>query len=246
MQVRIPRSNVSTAPPLRVYWFDSVPNYGDLLTPYILKAFGVPFEKGSRHNFNAIMVGSIAKVARRGVHVLGSGFIRKNDPVNAWANYKWMRGPLSREKVLSRSNMRPPRVYGDAAWLLPTFWDAAPKEHRIGIVPHYVDRDIAKSIWPGEKIVDLLSDDCERVTKEITSCEKIISSSLHGLIVAHAYGIPAAYVRLSDRLSGDGFKFHDHYASMGIDLIPSTPERLIYQLGSVPLEPMKEILQCYR
>jgi hypothetical protein len=192
------------------------------------------------------MVGSIAKIARRRTNVLGSGFIRKNDPVNPYANYKWLRGPLSREKVIAESGARPPKVYGDAAWLLPTFWPSSPKKYKLGIVPHYVDYEIAKKIWPGERIINLLNADCEAVTAEITECERVISSSLHGLIVAQAYGIPAAHVKLSDKLSGDGFKFYDHYASMGIELIPSTVDKPIYQLGSVPLDPIKEILKCYQ
>jgi len=240
------RLPVSNANPLRVYWFNSVPNYGDLLTPYILKALNIPFTPARSGNFNAIMVGSIAKIARRGTHVLGSGFIRTNDPVNAHAIYKWLRGPLSREKVLSRSGARPPRVYGDAAWLLPEFWSPSPKKYKLGIVPHYVDYEIAKKIWPGERVIHLLNPDCEAVTREITECEKIVSSSLHGLIVAHAYGIPAAYVKLSDKLSGDGFKFHDHYASMGLELIPSTIDRFNFQLGTVSIENILEILECYR
>jgi hypothetical protein len=49
----------------------------------------------------------------------------------------------------------------------------------------------------------------------LTSCRRIISSSLHGIIFAHAFDIPAAWVKISPRVIGDGFKFFDYYSSIG-------------------------------
>jgi hypothetical protein len=43
----------------------------------------------------------------------------------------------------------------------------------------------------------------------------IVSSSLHGLIIAHAYGREAAWLKFSDRPLGDDFKFRDYWASIG-------------------------------
>jgi pyruvyltransferase len=53
----------------------------------------------------------------------------------------------------------------------------------------------------------------------LLSCRIIVSSSLHGLIFAHAYGLPAIWIKLSDRLVGGEFKFHDHYAFMEVDAL---------------------------
>jgi hypothetical protein len=48
----------------------------------------------------------------------------------------------------------------------------------------------------------------------------ILSSSLHGLIIANAFGRPAGWVRLSEALFGDDVKFQDYYASVGLERAP--------------------------
>jgi len=73
-----------------------------------------------------------------------------------------------------------------------------------------------------------LNADPLEVARQIASCTKIVSSSLHGIIAAHAYGIPAAWVQFSDKLSGDGIKFADHFASVGSELVKSSESNTVF------------------
>lgn len=89
------------------------------------------------------------------------------------------------------------------------------KPYKLGILPHYADADLpiiqnfAKK--DGAIIIDATWP-CEKVVKTIYQCESIISSSLHGLIVADSLGIPNQHVALSDRLKGGDYKFRDYYS----------------------------------
>jgi len=59
----------------------------------------------------------------------------------------------------------------------------------------------------------------EAFIDELCSCERILTSSLHGLIVSHAYGIPAQWFDVPDAavgVPGDGTKYHDYHLSVGL------------------------------
>jgi pyruvyltransferase len=52
------------------------------------------------------------------------------------------------------------------------------------------------------------------VIDQILQCEKIVSSSLHGLILADAYRVPAYWLQVGERQSGDQFKYEDYFGSV--------------------------------
>ncbi len=63
------------------------------------------------------------------------------------------------------------------------------------------------------KKINLGTSDIEGTLTEILSCEKIVSSSLHGIILADAYGIPSAWLS-STTPKGLEFKFYDYFISV--------------------------------
>ncbi len=131
-----------------------------------------------------------------------------------------VRGPLTRQYLLERG-IDCPAVYGDPALLLPRYYNPSiPKRYKLGVIPHYSDFD--------SPVLDALKQDPEvlfirmegysvwtGVLEQLLSCEAIASSSLHGLILAEAYGIPNCWIEVTGKLLGGHFKFHDFFLSIG-------------------------------
>ena len=117
-----------------------------------------------------------------------------------------------------KNDVECPDVYGDPALLLPRWYmPAIKKTHKIGIIPHYIDQGHP---WvemnrnnPEVKIINILGG-ASHVVDEILSCENILSSTLHGIIAADAYGVPSMWIKLSNKLTGGSFKFEDYFMSV--------------------------------
>jgi len=232
---------------LKVYWSNSRPNFGDILTPYILDHFNIKHEMVSTvEHANAMSIGSIIHRATENMIVLGSGAMHSKHLLNSNADYRFVRGPLTRQRIIE-SGGSCPKIYGDPALLLPLFCNESKKEYDVGIVPHYVDYDEIKKKYPQYKIINLTNPNPLEVAKEITKCRSIISTSLHGIIAAHAYGIPASWLMYSNKLKGNNIKFRDYFASVGLDTqVAKKISDVKFTTGTLPnlntlLEKFKEL-----
>lgn len=218
-----------------LWWMKKGNNFGDLLTPYIFDYFNIPYQFTNKKTADTICIGSIAGLAKDNTHVLGSGIMRQKDNLNLNARWKFVRGPYTRKKILASSNNCPDK-FGDPALLLPLIAKESKKEYEIGIVPHFVDYSDIEKEYPNYNVINLVNDNPITVAKEITKCKKIISTSLHGIICAHAYGIPAAWCKYSSRLNGDDIKFHDHYEAVGLSAEKSTIEKPKFTTGKFDID----------
>lgn len=188
-----------------------------------------------------------------GVTIWGAGIINQNDIKNIKGKPDKIcavRGPLTRQALI-KLGYECPQVYGDPILLLPRFYkpEHKAKKYKIGIIPHYIDKetDIIKSIKLGSQNINVI--DVQRYVKwndfvdEICSCEAILSSSLHGLICAEAYGVPHVWIALSDYPEGWEFKFNDFYSSIGKESV--NPIRL-RQEKDLYGEDIKEALSAWK
>lgn len=91
---------------------------------------------------------------------------------------------------------------------------------KVGVVLHYANFKNYPTLPSQFKLISPLND-WKQVLDEIASCRAIISSSLHGLICADAYGIPNVWLEEYPILS-DNIKFHDYFLSQGRPLVKLT------------------------
>ena len=232
---------------LKVWWLGSEQgqgNFGDILTPAILDHFSIKYEfVNSFREADAICVGSIARRAGTGVKVLGSGIISKGDKVVSNADWRFVRGPYTRQQVINQGG-NCPEIYGDPALLLPLIVEPSEKKCNLGIIPHNVDCAFVTEKFRNQNIITLGTRNYKNVIDKITQCESIISSSLHGIICAHAYGIPAAWVKSNTKLKGDDVKFEDYFASVNVNSVQSTYNNPVFiDPGNINLEPIIEIFK---
>lgn len=152
--------------------------------------------------------------------VWGTGFISsqgrlKVQPKEICA----VRGPLTRELLL-KQGYNCPEIYGDPALLYPRFYKPrVQKRYKLGIIPHFADQKhkFLSNFQndPNILIIDILGG-IHNVVDQICNCQKIASSSLHGIIAADAYGVQSTWIELPGTvIGGDGFKFFDYFESVG-------------------------------
>lgn len=192
-------------------------NFGDILNKWLVeKISGQTVELAKPGPEVHICIGSILKFVTPNMHVWGTGAMRLEDKPSPHAYYYAVRGPITRQLILAHGG-NCPEVYGDPALLLPRYYHpTVEKKYKLGIIPHYVDYKAVKEKYPNYKVINLLNANPLEVVDEILECEETVSSSLHGLIVSQAYGVPSALVDTIDgKLSGDGTKFTDYFLSTG-------------------------------
>ncbi len=201
-------------------------NLGDIISPLIASHFSpkkvirISKNKCKRveHYF---MIGSILQRSTKNSIIWGSGFISESSvckevPKKVLA----VRGPLTRKKLLDQG-IACPKIYGDPALLLPEVYPITNQKskYKLGIIPHFLDKnDAGLKKFANNldiKIIDIQNKNPLKVVDDMLQCEKIISSSLHGIIISDAYQIPSVWTQFSKPIGDDNFKFLDYFASVG-------------------------------
>lgn len=220
---------------LRLFWWNEIifhnkdkENYGDLLGKYLVEKISnkkIIWAKPAKFYWLDffmpiyVTIGSILTNVNKKCIVWGSGIISREFSIKK-AKFLAVRGPQTRAHLLSLG-YSVPEVYGDPALLLPNYYNPEiEKKYAYGIVPHYTDYNLISNLYENRSdilIIDMMTNNIEAVTDLFLSCEKIISSSLHGVIVAHAYGIPAVWQQFSNNVFGDNIKYQDYFESVELE-----------------------------
>lgn len=210
----------------KAYWWRDTPpfgagrgiqNFGDRLTPLLLERFaGVRTQWAPPEKASVVCVGSILEHLPAGWTgtVAGAGKLAEESPVDLRAaRILALRGPLSARGIPGDYVVGDPGLLADELVATPT------RRHPLGLVPHWSDTGLAmEPAWmvPGRVIIDP-RDDPLKVVRTIGECETIVASSLHGIVLADAFGIPRQIEYCpSFEHEGGMFKFRDHCAAVGV------------------------------
>ena len=204
-------------------YYGRYPNVGDMLNETILTSlFQLKFELDAYQTADLACVGSIldqlltnSKVlkghetmqnewdATKPIHIWGPGLMHQYEHVNQETIRPFiihaLRGEKTRKRLEEILEKNISCVLADPGLLSPLIVEPNNKKYSIGIVPHYIDKneEIFKKMlehYPNSKFIDVQNEP-ETVLKEISECENIISTGLHGLIIADSYGIPNCWFR---------------------------------------------------
>ncbi|WP_336603463.1 polysaccharide pyruvyl transferase family protein [Rothia nasimurium] len=134
--------------------------------------------------------------------------------------FEAVRSPLTREKLLSTGNYDIPEIYGDSGLLAPLVYPKSSletecKDKKIALLPNLNElqkwADYAKDLGSKYKLISPTNHPKE-VIKEIINSEAIITSSLHGFIMAETYQVPRSLVTSTVE---PRFKYDDYYEGTG-------------------------------
>lgn len=215
-------------------------NFGDHLSSAISTKMAAErgrfFDEIVPHPRRMLAIGSVLHIAVDGNVIWGSGF---NGSValerHKYANLdvRAVRGPLTRAFLEARGIAVPP-IFGDPALLTRRLLGMRfPRPERrcpVVFVPNFQDLEIM-SDWENVVSPHL---PWAQVISRIVAAQHIVSSSLHGLVLADSFGIPCTYLRLSER---EGvFKYEDYCLGAGRDALRITTSRE-EAIRATPLDP---------
>lgn len=211
--------------PLRLHWWKAEPNFGDAINPLIVgHVSGRAVVHTGPRNADLFAIGSMLQVVKRThkelresgerVCVWGTGLLNPVFGHDFLDNVELalVRGPVT-AALLKREMTR----FGDPGLLISSALPfSGTRSDRIGIVPHYtLIEDQALQAFVASDPAYILIDprgDAAEVCLQIAACAHVFASSLHGLIMADAYGVPNTWIAPQGQ---SWLKYHDYAASIG-------------------------------
>lgn len=213
-------TNLSDGLPIYYWQQPSFVNFGDYLSVKLIERIvEQPVRIFQKKRFNnekkLLAIGSILIFGLNEDVIWGTGLNGKRMDKSFFQftnlDVRAVRGPLTRQFLKDQFQIDCPETYGDPALLLPYFFPEFqrkqnPKYDYI-IIPHYSE----KKLFPREGIENIIypTDPWDEIIEKITDSRFVISSSLHGIIVAEAFGIPARLLKITD--NEPLFKYQDYY-----------------------------------
>ena len=192
---------------MKLYYWNRIPNLGDVLNRMLFPQA----EWAPPGEAEWIGIGSVVEFfSGRDVTVFGSGRGGPSSPPTdlSHARVLALRGKLSSALVTGARV----EVFGDPGLLADGLVKPDRQEY-VAIVPHWKDQERMLALYPGCRFVDVMGDPW-RALQAIADAGRVVSSSLHGIVLADAFGIPRTW-EWFDGVQGRGFKFRDYGSVVG-------------------------------
>lgn len=202
-------------PKVYIFWSPGIRrgygNFGDLITPYLAKSLGYAAVWVPPYFAQVIGAGSLlSKFSTTRGTILGAGSLSDAYEFPKNRSVVCVRGKLTLNK-LNADRARSISL-GDPGILLPLVYEKKIKSaDKIGVVPHYTQLhhpDVANLKSMGLEVISPIGSVNDVVSK-IAECKIIVSSSLHGLILAHAFNKKVVWVAFGALPKGGEYKFLD-------------------------------------
>lgn len=230
---------------IELFWWRSAAgvNFGDYLSSVIVTKMAADadcfLDEERPTPARLLAIGSILHFARDGDVVWGSG-VNGKIPVERHTfsdlDVRSVRGPLTHDFLLRRG-IEVPEIFGDPVILIAELLKSrfpCPVEQTdlVAFVPNLHDLS-AMQDW--ENVISPL-DPWWSVVDRISKARHVISTSLHGLVVADAFGVPCTYLRLSEE--ENLFKYEDYVLGVGRSALRVTQSRE-EAIRASPLDPIR-------
>lgn len=222
-------------------------NFGDCMSVKLVeRIIGKPVEIYRRTRLNnkkkLLAIGSIISFGLDGDVLWGTGIngklLDKKHYHFTHLDVRAVRGPLTRQYLYNNFQIESPEVYGDPALLTAYFFpefkrkDYPSREYII--IPHFSE----EHLFPKDQYPNVVypTEPWDEIIEKILDSKLVISSTMHGIIVAESWGIPARMLRVTNH--EPLFKYQDYYYGtnrFGFQYATSIEEALIMG-GEEPFE----------
>ncbi|NML37261.1 polysaccharide pyruvyl transferase family protein [Chitinophaga sp. G-6-1-13] len=209
-----------------VHWGRGLNNFGDCLSPDILKHFGLTPVYCQQVKSDMILAGSLLQWVPENYTgiILGTG--AADVPLNfPAARVLGVRGKLTWNNFRSKNTDHV--LYGDTGLIMSyIFPETVRKKYRMGVVPHFIDYGHRyMKMWKERFGKDVLFihplGSPRQIISRIKSCESIVASSLHGLVIADSFDIPSLRFVIRETMPlgtvDPDYKYKDYYSALGLE-----------------------------
>ncbi len=241
-------------------WWNVKDNVGDYLSNVVYNWMTKDIDTSlpRKRGIHLMTIGSLIGGGNFDSVIWGSGILDlalvKSVYKKSWLiryDIRAVRGPLTKEVLINAGYNCENIPMGDPAILMPLIYKRQSsnneKKYKYCVINHYVNEKEKYEI-PDSICISAGTTEYKKFIDTIVESKIVISSSLHGIILAEAYGVPAIYC--CSNLEKSLFKVYDYYFSTGrynVVIAKSVKEALRLSPMNVPnfLHMQEELMKAF-